>query len=376
MRSVLAIVLCSLSIATANAQSINAGNRDYSTTQPFIARPVADFDTPWAIAFLPDGRLLVTEKPGRMFLVSQSGRKTPITNVPDVAASGQNGLLDVAVSPTYRSHRRIYISYVEPGDGGSGLALAEATLAVSGPQASLQNLNVIWRQTPKGGRGQPGGIIAFDPAGRHLFLTSGDGMIPSGVQDQDQTLGKVLRLNLDGSTPDDNPQVEDGGVRAQTWTMGHRNPYGLAFAPDGKLWLHEMGPRGGDEVNLIEPGRNYGWPLVSNGDNYSGTPIPRHSTRPELAPPALYWNPVIAPAGMAFYNGQMFPEWRGSALVGGLVATGLVRISFAANGAVDEADRWDMQARIRDVTEAPDGAVWVIEDDNPGRLLRLTPSRQ
>ncbi|WP_348531780.1 PQQ-dependent sugar dehydrogenase [Rhizobium sp. 16-449-1b] len=337
---------------------------------------MADFDTPWAIAFLPDGRLLVTEKPGRMFLVSQSGRKTPITNVPDVAASGQNGLLDVAVSPTYRSDRRIYISYVEPGDGGSGLALAEATLAVSGPQASLQNLNVIWRQTPKGGRGQPGGIIAFDPAGRHLFLTSGDGMIPSGVQDQNQTLGKVLRLNLDGSTPDDNPQVEDGGVPAQTWTMGHRNPYGLAFAPDGKLWLHEMGPRGGDEVNLIEPGRNYGWPLVSNGDNYSGTPIPRHSTRPELAPPALYWNPVIAPAGMAFYNGQMFPEWRGSALIGGLVATGLVRISFAANGAVDEADRWDMQARIRDVAEAPDGAVWVIEDDNPGRLLRLTPSRQ
>ncbi|MBO9196999.1 PQQ-dependent sugar dehydrogenase [Rhizobium sp. 16-449-1b] len=376
MRSVLAIVMCSLSIATANAQSINAGDRDYSTTQPFTARPVADFDTPWAIAFLPDGRLLVTEKPGRMFLVSQSGRKTPITNVPDVAASGQNGLLDVAVSPTYRSDRRIYISYVEPGDGGSGLALAEATLAVSGPQASLQNLNVIWRQTPKGGRGQPGGIIAFDPAGRHLFLTSGDGMIPSGVQDQNQTLGKVLRLNLDGSTPDDNPQVEDGGVPAQTWTMGHRNPYGLAFAPDGKLWLHEMGPRGGDEVNLIEPGRNYGWPLVSNGDNYSGTPIPRHSTRPELAPPALYWNPVIAPAGMAFYNGQMFPEWRGSALIGGLVATGLVRISFAANGAVDEADRWDMQARIRDVAEAPDGAVWVIEDDNPGRLLRLTPSRQ
>lgn len=376
MRSVLAIVLCSLSIATANAQSINAGNRDYSTTQPFIARPVADFDTPWAIAFLPDGRLLVTEKPGRMFLVSQSGRKTPITNVPDVAASGQNGLLDVAVSPTYRSDRRIYISYVEPGDGGSGLALAEATLAVSGPQASLQNLNVIWRQTPKGGRGQPGGIIAFDPAGTHLFLTSGDGMIPSGVQDPDQTLGKVLRLNLDGSTPDDNPQVEDGGVRAQTWTMGHRNPYGLAFAPDGKLWLHEMGPRGGDEVNLIEPGRNYGWPLVSNGDNYSGTPIPRHSTRPEFAPPALYWNPVIAPAGMAFYDGQMFPEWRGSALIGGLVATGLVRISFAANGAVDEADRWDMQARIRDVAEAPDGAVWVIEDDNPGRLLRLTPSGQ
>jgi glucose/arabinose dehydrogenase len=156
----------------------------------------------------------------------------------------------------------------------------------------------------------------------------------------------------------------------------HRNPYGLAFAPDGKLWLHAMGPRGGDEVNLIQPGRNYGWPLISNGDNCSGTPIPGHSTRPELAPPSLYWNPVIAPAGTAFYNGQMFPEWRGSALVGGLVATGLVRITFAANGAVDEADRWDMQARIRDVAEAPDGAVWVIEDDNPGRLLCLTPSSQ
>jgi glucose/arabinose dehydrogenase len=227
---------------------------------------------------------------------------------------------------------------------------------------------------PKGGGGQSGGIIAFDPDGTHLFLTSGDRMRPATAQDPDQALGKILRLNLDGTTPTDNPHSVEGGVRAQTWTTGHRNPYGLAFDAEGRLWEHEMGPRGGDELNLIEPGRNYGWPLVSNGDNYSGTKIPRHSTRPEFAAPAVYWTPVIAPAGLAFYEGAMFPQWKGSALIGGLVARALVRVTFGANGQADEADRWDMGARIRDVAVAPDGAVWVIEDSNPGRLLRLTPS--
>ena len=198
-------------------------------------------------------------------------------------------------------------------------------------------------------------------------------MRPKSAQDPAQTRGKLLRLNLDGSTPADNPQTEEGGVRGQTWTTGHRNPYGLAFAPNGKLWLHEMGPRGGDEFNLIEPGRNYGWPLVSNGDNYDGTPIPRHITRPEFAAPAVYWTPVIAPAGLVFYEGSMFPQWRGSALIGGLRVRSLVRVSFGTNGQPDEAERWNMGARIRDVAVAPDGAVWLIEDNNPGRLLRLTP---
>ncbi|MDX3969208.1 MAG: PQQ-dependent sugar dehydrogenase [Bradyrhizobium sp.] len=357
----------------ATAQSINAGARAASETRSFVARAVAEFNTPWAIAFLPDGRMLVTEKPGRIFLVTQAGRKTKLDNVPEVAASGQNGLLDIAAAPDFATSSAIYYTYVEPATGGSRLALARAKLTVSDGGAALTDPAVIWRQTPGGGGGQPGGIIAFDPQGTHLFLTVGDRMQPSSAQDRAQARGKILRLNVDGTTPPDNLHPASGGVQAQTWTSGHRNPYGLAFAPDGRLWEHEMGPRGGDELNLIEPGRNYGWPLVSNGDNYDGTSIPRHDTRPEFAAPAVYWTPVISPAGLAFYRGAMFPQWQGSALIGSLSARSLVRVAFDSNGRPDEVERWNMGARIRDVAVAPDGAVWVIEDSSSGHLLRLTP---
>lgn len=357
----------------AYAASINAGDRSTTSARPFTSSPVAEFDTPWAIAFLPDGRMLVTERPGRMFIVTQSGEKTEVRDVPKVLASGQNGLLDIAPAPDFTSSSRIYFTYVEPGDGGR-LVLSRAMLSVSADGATLTDRTAIWRQAPAGGGGQPGGIITFDRQGSHLFLTVGDRMRPDSAQDPAQARGKVLRLNLDGSTPADNPHASESGLRGQTWTTGHRNPYGLAFAPDGRLWLHEMGPRGGDEFNLIEPDHNYGWPLVSNGDNYNGTPIPRHATRPEFTAPAVYWTPVIAPAGLAFYEGAMFPQWRGSALIGGLSVRALVRVTFDANGQPDEAERWNMGARIRDVAVAPDGAVWVIEDSNPGRLLRLTPA--
>jgi glucose/arabinose dehydrogenase len=355
------------------AESINAGDRPASAEHPFTAKEVAEFNTPWAIAFLPDGRMLITEKPGRIFLVTQKGEKTRVRGVPEVEAVGQNGLLDIAPAPDFASSAGVYFTYVAPGDSGSRLRLDRATLSVADGRASLADRKTIWQQTP-GGRGQPGGIIAFDPEGKHLFLTVGDRMQPDTAQDPKNGRGKLLRLNLDGSTPADNPQAAQGGVPGETWTIGHRNPYGLAFAPDGKLWLHEMGPMGGDELNLIEPGKNYGWPVVSNGDNYDGTPIPRHATRPEFAAPLLYWNPIIAPAGLAFYTGTMFPQWRGSALIGGLASQALLRISFRADGQPDEAERWQMDNRIRDVAVAPDGAVWIIEDADPGRLLRLTPS--
>lgn len=357
--------------AAASAQQrINAGHRQASDTVPFTAQDVADFATPWALAFLPDGRMLVTEKPGRIFLVTQKGAKVELGNVPDVLASGQNGMLDIAVAPDFATSSTVYFTYVEPGDGGR-LVLSRAKLSISGDTAALVDQSAIWRQTPGGGGGQPGGIIAFDPRGEHLFLTVGERMRAESAQDPDQARGKVLRLNLDGSTPSDNPLAAQGGVQAQTWTTGHRNPYGLAFAPDGRLWEHEMGPRGGDELNLIEPGKNYGWPIVSNGDQYSGAEIPDHDTRPEFAAPTVYWNPVISPAGLAFYEGTMFPGWQGSALIGGLSVRSLVRITFDANGNPDEAERWSMGARIRDVAVAPDGAVWIIEDANPGRLRRL-----
>jgi glucose/arabinose dehydrogenase len=359
---------------TAEAESINAGNRPSSETRPFAVEAVAEFDTPWAIAFLPDGRMLVTEKPGRMFLVTQSGAKTPIDGVPDVAASGQIGLLDIAAAPEFAASRRIYFTYTEAAEGGTRLVLARATLLESDGGARLADAQAIWRQTPVGGRGHPGGIIAFDRQGRHLFLTVGERQLGKPAQDPQNARGKLLRLNLDGSTPEDNPNAAQGGVPAETWTLGHRNPYGLAFAADGKLWEHEMGPRGGDELNLIEVGKNYGWPIVSNGDNYDGSKIPRHATRPDFAAPLLYWNPIIAPAGLVFYDGAMFPDWRGSALIGGLGAGVLVRVAFKGDQP-DEAERWDMGARIRDVAVAPDGAVWLIEDDDPGRLLRLTPAR-
>ena len=245
----------------------------------------------------------------------------------------------------------------------------------SGGKAELENLTTIWKQDRAARGGQPGGIIAFAPDGKHLFFTVGDRMEPDTAQDPDAPMGKILRMNLDGSVPPDNPQAKAGGVRALTWTTGHRNPYGLAFAPDGKLWEDEMGPRGGDEFNLIRRGRNYGWPLVSNGDNYNGTPIPRHATRPEFAAPPLWWNPVIAPAGLAFYEGNMFPRWRGSALIGGLASEALVRVTIGKDGNADEAERFDMGHRIRDVAVGPDGAVWLIEDGDPGQLLKLTPKK-
>lgn len=369
----LALAVTAMPVA-GRAASVNAGERPYTKQRPFAVQPVASFDTPWAIAFLPDGRMLVTEKPGRLFLTAQDGQKLTVAGVPAVAASGQNGLLDVAVAPDFASSGTIYLTYIGTGSDDGRLVLARSRLATAATGAALADLHTIWRQQPAGGGGQPGGIVAFDPQGQHLFLSVGDRMQGDSAQDADAARGKVLRLNLDGTVPADNPQAAAGGVRALTWTTGHRNPYGLAFAPDGQLWLNEMGPRGGDEFNRIVAGQNYGWPAVSNGDNYDGRPIPRHATRPDFTAPEVYWTPVIAPAGLAFYDGAMFPQWRGSALIGGLAKHALVRVGFGADGQPDEADRWDMNARIRDVAVAADGAVWVIEDSDPGRLLRLVPA--
>jgi glucose/arabinose dehydrogenase len=369
------LVGATLNAPPGTAASINAGERGAIPTRPFTVTNVASFDTPWSLAFLPDGRLLVTEKPGNLFLVTQDGAKQPVANVPAVSATGQNGLLDVALAPDFAASAGIYLTYVEPAGTGDRLVLARAVLSQQGDGAALSSLAVIWRQTPGGGGGQPGGVIAIDPQQQHLFLAVGDRMQPTTAQDPASARGKVLRLNLDGSVPADNPYAGERGVPALTWSTGHRNPYGIAFASDGRLWLHEMGPRGGDEFNLIEARRNYGWPFVSNGDNYSGSPIPRHATRPEFAAPAVYWTPVIAPAGLAFYQGSLFPQWRGSALIGGLRVRSLVRVAFDAQGQPDEVERWDMGARIRDVAVAPDGAVWLVEDADPGRLMRLTPAR-
>lgn len=371
--AMLAAAIATFAVATANAAPENAGPNKATAEAPFQTQTVARFDLPWAIALIDSDRLIVTTKPGKMFLVDhRGGDPVEISGIPAVDYGGQNGLLDVALAPNFTTSQRIYFTYVEPGEGGSSLVLARATVAQQKNTARLDGLEVIWRQMPKGRGGQPGGIIAFAPDGKSLFLTSGDRMRPDTAQNPDLALGKVLHLTLDGKAAPGNPQASAGGVRAETWTTGHRNPYGLAFAPDGRLWLHEMGPKGGDELNLIEPGVNYGWPEVSYGDNYNGTPIPKPPTRPEFREPALYWTPVIAPAGLAFYEGDLFPAWKGSVLIGGLKTQSLYRVTINGTSA-HEDERFAMGARIRDVAVAPDGAVWVIEDESPGRLLRLSP---
>jgi glucose/arabinose dehydrogenase len=370
-------LLASLALAScidgaAHSNSTNIAS-DASPVQPsFTARPVAEFNTAWALAFLPDGRMLVTEERGRLYLVGSNGMKTAVGNVPAVDTSSGDGLLDVAPAPDFARTSAVFLTYIEPG---GRLVLARAVLSLPPADAALTRTTVIWRQNVHGGSVHTGGVIAFDTEGAHLFLTIGDFQQPDTAQDASQARGKVLRLNLDGSTPADNPNVSAGGVQGQTWTTGHRNPYGLAFSPGGQLWLHEMGPRGGDELNRLQPGRNYGWPRVSEGSQYSGVSIPKHATRPEYAAPSAHWTPVISPAGLAFYEGQMFPNWRGSALIGGLSSRSLIRVSFGEHGEARTAERWDMGARIRDVAVAPDGAVWIIEDGTSGRLLRLTPGR-
>jgi glucose/arabinose dehydrogenase len=330
------------------------------------------FNEGWAMTFLPGGALLVTEKAGKLKLRRSSGTVQEITGVPAVAYGGQGGLGDVVLHPQFSQNNRVYLSWAESGPNGtSGAAVGHATLALTATGGRLTDLEVIWRQTPKvTGQGHYGHRLAFDSSG-YLWITSGDRQKFTPAQDLTQTLGKVIRLNDDGTVPPSNPFASRGGVAAQIWSLGHRNPLGIAFDAAGNLWTHEMGPQGGDEVNLIQRGSNYGWPLVSNGDHYDGSPIPDHDTRPDLNAPEISWNPVIAPAGFVIYSGTLFPRWEGNGLLGGLVSEGLVRVSLS--GARREIERFSLGERIREVEQGPDGALWVLEDGVNKRLLKLTP---
>jgi glucose/arabinose dehydrogenase len=403
-RLVMAALALALMPAGTKAQ-INAGEQKPDPTQPFTMTQVATLHLPWRIAFLPDGRMLITEKVGAMQLVTQAGAMTPVANVPAVLAQGQGGMLGVFLSPHYATDHNVYLTYSEPGEGGSSLALARARLAIGADTASLEGLEVLWRQMPKGRGGQFGAAIAFSADGQYLFLTVGDRQRMTPAQDPDQELGKILRLTLDGKPAPGNPMAGKTGAAsvtlinppsdtevaktapvvstytfpgpnlapAETWTTGHRTPYGLAFAPDGRLWELEHGPKGGDELNLIEPGKNYGWPLVSYATNYNDVPISSLDSRPDLTKPVIYWTPVIAPGNMTFYKGAMFPAWQGSLLIGGLASQSLLRIRMDGKGGATPGERWAVGHRVRDVAVAPDGAVWLIEDANPGGLFRLTP---
>jgi aldose sugar dehydrogenase len=399
-------LVLAMTASSAPAQ-INAGEQKPESSLPFKVVQVTTLNLPWKIAFLPDGRMLITEKVGGMELVTQQGAKTPVTNVPAVLHRGQGGMLGVFLSPHYAKDHNVYLTYSEPGDGGSSLALARAKLKIGADTASLEGLEVIWRDGERGDGGQFGAQVAFSPDGKYLFLSSGDRQRMTPAQDPNQPLGKILRLTLDGKPAPHNPMAGKIGAASvpvidppentetaktapivktytfpgpnltpsETWTSGHRTPYGLAFAPDGRLWELEHGPRGGDELNLIEPGKNYGWPLVSYGHNYDGVPVPDPDTRPDLAKPVIYWVPVIAPGNLVFYKGAMFPQWNGSALASGLISKSLNRITFDGKGGATPAERWDMGFRVRDVEVAPDGALWMIEDARPGGLFRVTPKQ-
>jgi len=342
---------------------------------PFTATEVARFDQPWAMSFLPDGSLLVTEKEGRLkhFNV-QTKKSADITGVPKVAYGGQGGLGDVLPHPKFASNQLVYLSYAEEGENdtrGAAVARARLVLAADGSGA-LQDLKVIWRQTPKvEGKGHYGHRLAFGPDGK-LWITSSERQKFDPAQDMSGNLGKIIRLNDDGSVPGDNPFASQGGVAAQVWSLGHRNALGIAFDARGKLWVHEMGPAGGDELNLITRGANYGYPIVSNGNHYDGRDIPDHDTRPEFAAPKVTWTPVISPAGFIIYSGKLFPQWTGSGFIGGLSSTSLVRVAFDGDNA-REAERFLMGERIREVEQGPDGAIWLLEDGSNGKLLKLTP---
>jgi aldose sugar dehydrogenase len=402
---ILTIILSLVLVPSSVLAQVNAGELPAESSQPFSVTKVTTLSLPWRIAFLPDGRMLITEKIGPIWLVTQDGTKMPVENVPAVLAQGQGGMLGIFLSPQYATDRKVYLTYSEPGEGGSSLALSRATLSIGKDSASLDGLEVLWHQMPKGRGGQFGAQIAFSPDGRYLFLAVGDRQRMTPAQDPDQELGKILRLTLDGKPAPDNPMAGKTGVAsvplinpprdtevaktapvistyeftgpnlapAETWATGFRTPYGLAFGPDGRLWELEHGPRGGDELNLVEPGKNYGWPLVSYGVNYNRVPIPTPDTQPDLAKPVIYWTPVIAPGNLTFYKGAMFKEWQGSALVGGMQTQTLIRITFDGKGGAAQAERWAMGFRVRDVAVAPDGAVWLIEDANPGGLYKVIP---
>ena len=320
------------------------------------------------MTFLPDGRLLVSEKEGALKVFDIASKKTGnVSGVPAVDYGGQGGFGDVVLHPQFASNGLVYVSYAEKGDGdtrGAAVARGKLTLDDNGGGA-LSDMKVIWRQVPKvSGRGHYGHRIAFGPDGK-LWISSGERQKFDPAQDMKSNLGKIVRLNDDGSVPADNPFADQGGVTAQIWSLGHRNPLGLAFNAQGQLWEHEMGPKGGDELNRIERGANYGYPIVSNGDHYDGKVIPDHDTRPEFNAPEASWNPVISPAGFIIYSGDLFRDWKGDGFIGGLSSQSLVRIEFDGDKA-REAARYDMGARIREVEQGPDGAIWLLEDEDDG----------
>ena len=382
--NILTCLSCVFAVYTVHAQ-----DADFTVTE------LERYEVPWALEFLPDGRLLISEMAGALKLRSADGAIGEITGLPEISHGGQGGFGDVVLHPDFEENNLVYMSYVEPGDGDTrGAAVARAELSLSGNRGEFTDLEVVWRQVPKvSGQGHYGHRIAFGPDG-YLWISSGDRQKFDPSQDLGTNIGKVVRLNMDGSVPGDNPFDARGGVAAEIWAMGHRNPLVLAFDESGQLWNIEMGPRHGDELNMVERAKNYGYPIVSNGDHYETQSIPDHplSSRtavairdygveisdhglsPEFDMPSAYWVPAISPSSLMFYSGSEFPEWNGDAFIGGLSGQAVIRVEFDG-AAAQEAQRLEVDGRrIRDVEQGPDGAIWVLEDGRrgDGYLFKLT----
>lgn len=354
--------------------SISAQGADPSTADIAIT-DVATFDEPWAMTFLPGtNKALITEKKGKLKLWTEGTDKTvEVSGTPTVDYGGQGGFGDVVAAPDFAQSGMVYLSWVEAGEKDTRGAVVARAKLVMGDPPRLEGLSVIWRQFPKvTGKGHFSHRIAFSPDGQYLFISSGDRQKFTPAQDLAVNLGKVIRLLPGGTPAPGNPFESKGGVSAQIWSYGHRNLLGLAFSPDGRLWDIEHGPAGGDEINHVEPGKNYGWPLVSDGDHYDGKPIPRNKTRPDLAQPAISWNPVIAPGNMIFYTGKAFPQWQGQALIAALGAGGIVRVKIDGEKAT-ELERIDLGNRIREIEQAPDGTLYVLEDGEEAKLRHVVP---
>ena len=388
-----ALLLAAPTHALAQSQSVTG-----SAGTTITITPLETFDDTWSLAALPDGRMIVAEQTGDLWLIGTDGRKAGrIDGVPSVEARGQGGFADIILDPDFARNSRVYISYVErdaDNDARSGGVVESATLRLRGDSGRLTGRKRLWEQSPKvRGNGHYALRLAVSPdnaegGGGYLFITSGERQKFTPAQNMDMNLGKVVRINRDGSVPDDNPFAGQGGVTDQIWSLGQRNPLGIDFASDGTLWVHEMGPKHGDELNRIVRSENYGYPVVSNGDHYSGKEIPDHSTNPVYENPAAYWDPAISPAGFEIYDGDAIPAWTGDGFIGGLSSQALIRVVFdqakidnvgnnsgsksdGTETIATEAERYEWGKRIRDVQQGADGALYVLEDKD-GRLLRVT----
>lgn len=373
--------------ASANNAAVEQGEaaRTPEGGRPFVIREVASFATPWAMSFLPGSgqpmtnMALLTEREGRLWLVDvATGQRQQVSGVPSVRVAGQGGLGDVVAHPDFAANQRVYLSFAEAGPNNTaGAAVGYGRLVLGQGQPRIESFRVIWRQTPKvTGNGHFAHRMAFSPEG-HLFVTSGDRQKMQPAQDMASDLGKIIRMTAEGEPVPGGPWAERGGRAAYYWSVGHRNPLGIAFAPDGRLWSSEMGPAHGDELNLILPGRNYGWPEVSYGSHYGGASIPDEHRRRGFEEPKAWWDPAISPGGLMIYTGALFPEWRGSAFLPGLSGQNLVRVDIAGDRA-RKADDWNMRARLRAVVQGPRGEIYLLEDGRNGaaaRLLRLEPRR-